>query len=1367
MDSISPRALPGDEGGDGEEGGTTRTSSRDSEATERALRSATLTRLRIAGFKSFAEAQTVEVLPGLTGIVGPNGCGKSNVVEALRWAMGESNARAMRGAGMDDVVFAGTSTRAARSHAEVALWLEDAAGLAPPPNAEVTELEIIRRIERGEGTGYRINGREVRGRDVATMFADLGTGSRASGMVSQGKVAALIGARPEDRRQVLEEAAGIAGLRARRHEAELKLRQAEGNLSRAEDLRAQLERQREGLRRQAKQAARYRNLSGLTREAEAEWLAILAGRGEAELHLARGQRAQAQASLQAAEAEAARAAVAAHTATNALPAPREAEALARTLLERRRVEAEGLSAEESRARAALEAAGARLRQVQEDLERAAMAARAADEALARLGGEEAGLAAEAGAMPARLAAAEAEAGAARAALDEAGRAAERAAEEAAAAAADEAHRRAAREAAEARANRAAGALARLESERGEAEAVIPPPEALPAAETRLAEAEAARAAADAALEQAEAARVTAQEAHAAARLRADSAAAALQRATGDRDAALARLNRARRDSEQLAAEQARIAAARLPEGVLEAAREELAGAEAAHAATTEAAREAETAREAARAALARAREAASEAEAGQALLAAEAQGLEALLRSEAGKGDTPLLDATAVPPGLEVALGAALGEALEAAAGSGAPRHWRELPPLSGSMPLPVGVRGFDGLMEAPASLRRALSQVGLLPDGADGAALQPALAPGQILVSAEGGLWRWDGYTVRAGAPSAAAVRLQRRNRLRALKSDLATAQDRAAGAREARLVAEAAEREAIARENGSREARRAAESRLARARAGESRLSAETAAVAGREAALAPRLEQAAAELDAAQAALSVAEAALAALPDAGEAARTRDAARAAETRAGAAEAGARAARREAGLSLDAARTARDRLAADAARAESRLAALLPEIERALAEQAEAQAALEIAGRAGEVPVETARAALEAARATLAEARGTEARLREAAAALHAEAARIGARREALGAERAGWSDRAAEAGHRLAELERRAEEARRLCREAAEAPEAAGSRREASARILAEAEAAHAGAARKLAEAEQAVRDTAEARHRTEASHAAAREARLAADAAVQRAEDAARALMARIAERLGPEAVLPEAPEDLSEAAEERARRKAERLAREREEMGPVNLRAEGEVAEIEARLAGLDAERDSIATAIHKLRGSVGHLNREARERLRAVFDKVNAEFQALFTRLFGGGRAHLALVGSEDILEAGLELFAEPPGKRLAALSLLSGGEQALTALSLIFAVFRCQPAPVCVLDEVDAPLDDANVERLCGLLDAMAEGGTRFLVVTHHPLTMARMHRLYGVTMQERGVSRLLSVDLSRAVEMVAQATA
>ncbi|MBW8270754.1 AAA family ATPase, partial [Caldovatus sp. SYSU G05006] len=340
---------------------------------------------------------------------------------------------------------------------------------------------------------------------------------------------------------------------------------------------------------------------------------------------------------------------------------------------------------------------------------------------------------------------------------------------------------------------------------------------------------------------------------------------------------------------------------------------------------------------------------------------------------------------------------------------------------------------------------------------------------------------------------------------------------------------------------------------------------------------------------------------------------------------------------------------------------------------------------------------------------------------------------------------------------------ELRARRGEAEAECAALAGAPEAAAERRREAARLVAEAEAAHRTAAAALAAAEAEARAAAEARRAADAAFAATREAQLRAEAEAARAEAAAQAVAERIAERLGPDAdqALP-AAEDLSDAAEEKARRRLERLAREREEMGPVNLRAEIEAREVEERIAAIGREREEIGAAIAKLRGSIGHLNREARERLREVFDRVDAEFRALFTRLFGGGRAHLALVGSDDPLEAGLEIFAEPPGKKLAALSLLSGGEQALTALSLIFAVFRCQPAPVCVLDEVDAPLDDANVERLCDLLDAMAaESGTRFLIVTHHPLTMARMHRLYGVTMQERGVSRLLSVDLERAVEM------
>jgi chromosome segregation protein len=355
-----------------------------SDAQRDAAIRATLARIRIAGFKSFAEATVVEVRPGLTGIVGPNGCGKSNVVEALRWAMGETSAKSLRGGEMDDVIFAGTATRPGRNLAEVTLSLEDAEGLAPPPNHAEPELEIARRINRGEGSAFRVNGKEVRARDVQTMFADIGSGARASAMVSQGRVSTLIQAKPEDRRQVLEEAAGIAGLRARRHEAELKLRQAETNLSRAEDLLGQLDTQRQGLQRQARQANRYRNLSGLVRQAEGEWLAILAARADAAAALAEAQLAEARAAVRAAEAEAERAAIAAFEAEQAIPAPRAAEAAARTALERRRVETEGLEAEERRAREALAAAEARLTQLGRDLAHAEGVLRDADAARERL-----------------------------------------------------------------------------------------------------------------------------------------------------------------------------------------------------------------------------------------------------------------------------------------------------------------------------------------------------------------------------------------------------------------------------------------------------------------------------------------------------------------------------------------------------------------------------------------------------------------------------------------------------------------------------------------------------------------------------------------------------------------------------------------------------------------------------------------------------------------------------------------------------------------------------------------------------------------------------------------------------------------------
>ncbi len=208
-----------------------------------------------------------------------------------------------------------------------------------------------------------------------------------------------------------------------------------------------------------------------------------------------------------------------------------------------------------------------------------------------------------------------------------------------------------------------------------------------------------------------------------------------------------------------------------------------------------------------------------------------------------------------------------------------------------------------------------------------------------------------------------------------------------------------------------------------------------------------------------------------------------------------------------------------------------------------------------------------------------------------------------------------------------------------------------------------------------------------------------------------------------------------------------------------MKQERERLGGVNLQADREAEELAARRDAMIADRDDLVAAITKLRQGIGNLNRESRERLLTAFDNVNIQFQRLFVQLFGGGTAELKLVGSDDPLEAGLEVIAKPPGKKPQAMTLLSGGEQALTALSLVFAVFLTNPAPICVLDEVDAPLDDANVERLCGLLEEITkQTGTRFLVITHNPITMSRMNRLFGVTMTERGVSQLVSVDLETA---------
>ncbi len=1144
-------------------------------------------RLSIAGFKSFAEPTSVEILDGLTGIVGPNGCGKSNVVEALRWAMGESSARNLRGTEMDDVIFAGTTGRKSRDSAEVTLLLEETLGTAPPPFGDQPELAISRKLERGGGSSYRVNGKDARARDVQTLFADLASGARASAMVSQGRVGTLVNARPEDRRMVLEEAAGITGLHARRREAEIKLRAAEANLARADDTRAQLDQQLGTLKRQARQANRFRNISDLVRQADSELLSIQRARTEAARATARSALETTRAAASAASLTAADALRQAAEAAEALPPLRTRESDERTSLERHRVAQEQIAAEEQRARTMLADATRRLGQLRQDLSHAEQLQRDAGTAEERLAAEDATLAAADAGHDDRMQSADAE------------------------------------------------ALAATEA-------------------VRVAEAAANRAT----------------EAAAAATATAQAATQMLQQAE----------QRARRVNEQLARlreEQARLSTQQVDPTLLARHEAEAKDAEAAIATARVAMEQAEQIRLATGAALLTTRETLVAAESARSKLAAEAQALAEVLAVKDNERWPPMVDSLTVPAGLEAALGAALGEELTSALNPGAARHWRELPPFDPIPALPADTTALLGLVQAPMVLSRSLSQIGLVEDDKTGDSQQSALAPGQVLVSRAGAIWRWDGYTIKAGTPTAAAVRLRQRNRLADLRSQLAAAEAKSAAAREARASAEANARSADAAEQQTRQARREAEQRLERVRAALVALRNQAANAASRLSLADEQIARMATDHEEAASALTQAREAHAALPD--------------------------------------------------------VAALRQSVDQS-------------------------RAALSASRTAETAARGKrDGLMRDSAARAQ--------RRRAIAAERGGWAERARDAGDRVTDLRRRRDEADAEYKALEAAPAQIATQRADALAALRDAEATHRQSAAALNAALSLASDADRAARAAEAAQSARREDVVRAEGTVQQADHAWGTVAERILEKLGVNAILPEPPADLSAEAEEKIRKKLERLQKERDDVGPVNLLAEVEAEAIDKQIATLETERVEIQTAIAKLRGSIGHLNREGREKLNAVFQEVDRNFQQLFTRMFNGGRAHLALVGSEDPLEAGLEIYAQPPGKRLTSLSLLSGGEQALTAMSLIFAVFRCNPAPVCVLDEVDAPLDDANVERFCLLLEDMVKDtGTKFLVVTHHPLTMARMDRLYGVTMQERGVSRLLSVDLARATAMVDQ---
>ena len=1145
------------------------------------------TSLRLNGFKSFIGPAEFRIEPGLTGVVGPNGCGKSNILEALRWVMGANSAKAMRAEAMDEVIFSGSANRPARNHAEVVLGVDNSDRTAPARFNDTDTLEVSRRLNRAAGSTYRINGAEVRARDVQLLFADASSGANSPALVRQGQISELIAAKPQNRRRVLEEAAGISGLHNRRHEAELRLRAAENNLARLDDIHGEVEAQLGQVRRQVRAATRYRNLSAQMRALEA-WTAHLRWREAAgQVHSFEQALRTLTGAVGEHEAAAAAARAKAEKANEGLDDLRTEEAVAAALAGRTAAAVEAVESEALEAQNSIAALQQRLEELQRDQDHEQTLIDDGHAALVRLDEEEQALR--------------------QAGVDETAIA--------------ELTRR--RDESAVRRDAAESALVALQAKH-----------AALAADRRAADQACAQAAGQVERARAEIAR---------------------SNATGEEEAVHADLHNR-----------------------LHAARTALTRAEQDARAAGQAVRAAETARQHAEAAERACRERFDEARRAGAALQAEAEGLGRAVH-EQENGDWPdIAGAITVEPGYERALAAALGDDLRASLDDAAPVHWRMGPDVDAA--LPAGARPLSACVEAPAELAARLSQTGLVDDEA-GEALAAGLEPGQRLVSPEGRLWRWDGLRASAEAPAPAAQRLQQRNRLDALAVMIADAEQQAGNAREHWQAAKAQVAAARQGEKTARQSVHEQEQALRRAQT-------QCAALEQQQGALAARLD---AQKEAAarwQAALNEAQ-------------------------------------------------------QNAAKAE-KLAAALPA-------QDDEHGAGALLGAENEAA---------AARRQAAEADG-------ALHALEHEARTRSARLKAIAGEQERWRQRMDTATKRLAMLTQRQDAARADLAGAKAAPKTIAGRRDELFAARDQAEQRRVRAADALAETQSARQEADRRAREAEAQTARLREDRAGTKASLQAAQGRLDEIAAHIKDSMNC------TPDDLAARADalklkpedtQAAEHKLESLRRQREAIGPVNLRAAEEAKEIEDRLQAMAADREDLRAAIAKLRRGIETLNAEGRTRLLAAFDETNDHFRSLFQTLFGGGQAELRLTDADDPLDAGLEIYASPPGKKLESMSLLSGGEQALAAVALIFAVFLSNPAPVCVLDEVEAPLDDANVDRFCTLLDEMRRRTkTRFIVITHNAVTMSRVDRLYGVTMAERGVSQLVSVDLQGAETLAA----
>ena len=1131
--------------------------------------------VRISGFKSFLEPTEIQMNRGLTGVVGPNGCGKSNIVEAIKWIMGENSARQMRGDGMDDVIFSGTDERPSRNFAEVSIKLDNSEKKAPAIFNHYDEIEITRKIEREKGSVYRVNGKQVRARDIQLIFADNGTGARSSGIVGQGRIAQIIDSNPEDRRVILEEAANIKGLHSRRHEAELKLKGASDNLDRLSDIEQTYKEQLIELEKQGRKAARYRSVGERIRKAEATLFFNLMNNAKKEANDLDIQLKNANENVSQGQIK-----VAEHTKSqlhlaNKIPDLKKDEAEKAAILQTLNITKIKLDEEKSSAQNALQNIINQINLINNDIVRESEIKEDAKKSLSTLLTEEKNLREDTENFSTKITKATDLVKKLRSISD----------------------------AADDKLSTITSEIYSIKSDKSDLEKRIKNlKQKIEVTQNQLANFN----------------------------IEDDKNRFKLDKEKIINLKKLIQENNQLNDGYNVELEKLEKLETRLVEekntAVFEFNKVNL-----------------------------------------------EFDSLSTLLGRDTLNSNT-LEKTIGNINNLEEAIGSVLGETLLAPILSDDQStenatYWRDDFKTISTASLPESVIPIVTKITKSSILDTALKGVGIVDNKEIAFKLQKELTFGQALTTPSGGLWRWDGFVQPQGVQNSYSERLQQIARLRLLQNKLPSLK----------------EKQSLSEK----------------------------------------RLEECFNNIKKYKDDLANLQVKLSSLISESNELELQN------------------------TKVESKLLSSEALIKELKNTERVSLEELSELEKEFNNSLNLPSLL-----AEELKV---RNNADQSRNELTDAMAAEQQIKSEESFKSRNLIQLGHQKE-------NWKVREEEAKTRLISLEERLKASQDEKNRLSTLPESFEKKEAELNTKIEEAISNRNIAADQLVKNETSLNDADKLVREAEKAVSTLREEMIKIEALLNLSKAKIQNIEDRVFEKLKIKSTelnkfINSKEEDQPIRSIEILEKTLQRLLNERETLGAVNLRAEDEMNEMLNKIEVMSKERVDLEEAIAKLRSGIFELNKEGRQRLKESFEEVNENFKQLFQKLFGGGNAELRLVGNEDPLQAGLEVLASPPGKKMQLLSLLSGGEQALTAISLIFSVFLCNPAPICILDEVDAPLDDTNVGRFCDLLNQIVdETNTYFMVITHHRLTMAKMDRLFGVTMEQKGISKLVSVDLEQA---------